>query len=90
MAELRLRVNRRDIVLIVSVAVLGLLAFWVSAAIRDLVDELRAAQRDRAILVQQVRQLGGVPKVGPPGERGDQGLRGVPGPSGPPGASGAP
>jgi hypothetical protein len=90
MTRKRLRLVRRDVLLIASVAVLGALAVWVSAAIRDLADQLRAAQHDREILVQQVRQLGGVPKIGPRGERGGQGLRGAPGPPGPAGPSGAP
>ncbi|HEY9375052.1 hypothetical protein [Streptomyces sp.] len=63
-------------------------------------DQVRDAERDNAVLYDQVQRLGGVPLVSPSagrqGERGPTGPagqtvvgpRGLPGPSGPPGPAG--
>ena len=45
-------------------------------------------ERDNAILSEQVRQLGGVPRVSPPPSRGTPGVPGSPGGPGPSGAPG--
>ena len=70
------------------------------AAIGDVRSQLRQAESDGRVLAEQVRQMGGVPKVspspGPQGERGPtgpagqtvMGPRGLTGPSGPPGPAG--
>jgi collagen triple helix repeat protein len=68
-------------------AVIAVLLVGINWKISDLGRELRTAERDRAVLADQVRQLGGVPRVGPTGA---QGPAGTPGPQGPPGPSGPP
>ncbi|MFI6595706.1 hypothetical protein ACIBHX_05615 [Nonomuraea sp. NPDC050536] len=90
MTENKFRPTRRDLALFVTIAILVALALWVSAAIRELGAQLQAAQHDREVLFQQVRQLGGVPKVGERGSRGLPGLPGLRGFQGPPGSHGLP
>src|SRR5689334_3046973 len=51
------------------------------AAIGDVRSQLRQAESDGRVLAEQIRQMGGKPKVspGPPGERGEVGDKGDPG-----------
>lgn len=57
--------------------------------ISDVREQIRSGERDRAVLSEQVENLGGVPLVspsaGPAGERGQKGEPGPPGPTGSPG-----
>jgi hypothetical protein len=73
---------------------------WLMVEIHSVRTEARVARQDSAVLADQVRELGGEPKVtpsvGPQGERGEKGdpgqtivgPRGPAGPSGPPGKDG--
>ena len=67
------------------------LTWWVNSALGDLGEQLRTARADNKVLTQQVRDLGGVPRVSPsPGPAGTPGSPGSPGVPGSPGASGRP
>lgn len=82
MAE-HVRRVRRNIGAVVLAAVFVVLSAFTWSAVNDL-------KRDNQILAEQVRELGGVPKVGPAGEQGPAGStgpQGEQGPSGPPGLS---
>lgn len=81
--------------LAVGIAFAGLVAALM-VQIASVGDQVREAERDSAILSEQVERLGGVPLVsptaGPPGQRGKvgtQGVQGIPGPAGSPGPRGA-
>jgi hypothetical protein len=58
--------------------------------VRHVLDELSGARNDRDALAQQVRDMGGVPTVGPKGEDGNDGERGADGRDGQPGGDGTP
>jgi hypothetical protein len=91
----RLRRARRGLigaglglVLVVVAAWIGLAVSDVRGQLNDVRSQLSTAERDNRVLAQQVRDLGGTPKVSPaPGPAGPAGSPGV---SGQPGASGAP
>lgn len=83
-ASWRQQQRRKDatfaVLLLAGLACLALVALWVQALTHDLREE---REYNRA-LAQQVRELGGKPVAGPPGEPGQS----VVGPSGPPGLPG--
>lgn len=84
------RRHRRGDVLAVSAAlILGATLAWIVLSIQGLSDDLRASNRARDALAEQVEGLGGTPVTGPPGSRGEPG-ESVTGPPGPAGASGPP
>jgi Collagen triple helix repeat (20 copies) len=93
MAE-RLRIARRNAIpaglLLILVGVLVGIGLEV-ASIRQ---QLSTAKHNSAVLAQQVRDLGGVPKVspqpGPPGVSGSPGSAGQPGQNGRNGSNGSP
>lgn len=89
--------RRKNWPLVAIVLTFVTMAWYVSSQIRDLTDQLQQAEADRAVLAQQVEQLGGVPRVAPPpGPQGEPGVPGAsgeagqPGPQGSAGPSGAP
>ncbi|WP_141579648.1 collagen-like protein [Actinomadura sp. WMMA1423] len=83
-------VRRNFGVMAVGVAFL-VLAAWTWSAVGDLKGDNREMRRDRDLLAQQVRQMGGVPLKSPtPGPAGSPGTPGAEGRPGSPGASGAP
>ena len=82
----RLRQVRRGVPAVLLATILLVLVFWLVLEIRDVHDRLRQAQRDSQTLAQQVRDLGGVPKVTP--QPGPSGAPGQPGRSGQPGSNG--
>lgn len=80
----RARRARRNVGVVVLAAAVALLSVWAWSAVGDL-------KRDNAVLSQQVRELGGVPRAGATGAQGPTGAagpQGSPGPSGPPGHAG--
>jgi len=94
---------RRNWLIIAIAAVVAVLGIWASVQINALGSQLREAEENQQVLVEQVERLGGEPlvspSVGPPGERGERGETGPPGqtivgprgsagPSGPPGKPG--
>jgi len=82
---------RRNWRLYVGGIALGILALVVSVQINSFGAQLRKAEDDRHVLVDQVERLGGVPLVSPtPGPRGERGEPGAPGPRGDPGPAGPP
>jgi hypothetical protein len=85
----RLRKLRRGVPAVLLAAILAGLVVWLVVEIRDVHDRLRQAQQDSRTLAQQVRDLGGVPKVTP--QPGPTGASGPPGASvtGPPGRQGS-
>jgi hypothetical protein len=64
--------------------VLGAALAWIVLSIQGMAHELQVERAYNRALAQQVRDLGGKPVKGPPGERGAS----VVGPSGPPGEPG--
>jgi hypothetical protein len=84
---------RRLAPLVPSVILLFFLII-ISVQLGGLGQRLHRAERDRLTLSDQVRDLGGVPRVTPSagerGEPGQQGERGPQGPAGPAGADGPP
>ena len=88
MAEIKLRVSLRDVFLVLTIATCATLAVWVSVAIQHLGNRLQAAERDREVLSQQVKQLGGVPRVGQRGYTVPQTPTASPGPAISPGPTG--
>jgi Collagen triple helix repeat (20 copies) len=86
----RIRQARRGIQALLLAAVFIVLVGWLVVEIRDVHDRLRQAQQDSRTLAQQVRDLGGVPKVTPqPGPTGAAGSPGAPGQPGSSGSSGS-
>lgn len=85
----RLHIARRGLVG-AGIGVLALVvAAWIGLAISDVRSRLAADERDKQVLAQQVRDLGGVPKVTPePGPTGPAGSPGASGPQGPAGQNG--
>ena len=83
-ASWRQQQRRKDLVfaalLLAGLALTALTALWVQGLTHD----LRMEREYNRALAQQVRDLGGKPVAGPPGEPG----KSVVGPSGPPGAVG--
>lgn len=83
-ASWRQQQRRKDLVfavlLLAGLALTALTALWVQGVTHD----LRMEREYNRALAQQVRELGGKPVAGPPGEPGAS----VTGPSGPPGVPG--
>jgi hypothetical protein len=93
MAE-RLSVARRNAIAALLILAFVLLAIWLAFEVAGVRDRLTEAERTNQILAQQVRELGGVPKVsptpGPTGPAGSPGAQGQPGSSGQNGRNGSP
>lgn len=89
----RLRQARHGLPALLLGVVFLVLVVWLVLEIRDVHDRLRQAQQDGQTLAQQVRDLGGTPKVtpspGPAGRAGQPGQPGRAGASGQPGRSGS-
>lgn len=82
------REQRRKNVLFALLFVTGLASFAVLVLwVQSLTHDLRIEREYNRVLAQQVRELGGRPIKGPPGEPGKS-VVGPPGPSGPPGPPG--
>jgi len=88
MAEFKVRVSLRDVFLVLTIAICAALAVWVSVAIQHLGHRLQAAERDREVLSQQVKQLGGIPRVGRRGNTVPHSPTASPGPASSPGPTG--
>jgi hypothetical protein len=84
-----LGIARRNLILAGLVLVFMALGLMVVAEFQSFRHQLSAAQQDSRILAQQVRELGGTPKVTPaPGPTGPAGASGQPGASGSSGQNG--
>ena len=86
----RLLNARRSLIGVGLGLVAVVVAAWIGLAISDVKARLATADRNNRILAQQVRDLGGTPKVTPaPGPTGPAGASGQPGPSGQNGRNGS-
>lgn len=83
-----LRGLRRNLIAAGLIVVFVGLIVWVALELWSVRQRLSAAESNSRILAQQVRDLGGTPRVTP--EPGPTGPAGSPGPSGQPGAPGSP
>ncbi|WP_372344763.1 collagen-like protein [Streptomyces sp. KL116D] len=98
------RWRRGDVLAVVAALILGAAFAWIILTIQGMAHDSKVKDGKIAALSQQVREMGGKPVVGPPGEagrsgnqgtrgaqgeKGDTGEPGSPGPSGSPGANGA-
>jgi hypothetical protein len=86
----RLRFARTNAVAVAIIVVLVGFFAWIVVGVVDVKDKLTAAQHANQVLAQQVRELGGTPRIGPAGAAGTAGSPGRPGAAGAPGSSGQP
>jgi hypothetical protein len=84
-AEAR-RWRRGDVLVVVGALALGAVLAWIVLSVQGVTHDLKEEREYNRALAQQVRDMGGKPIKGPPGEPG----KSVVGPSGKPGDAGAP
>lgn len=86
----RLRFARTNAIAVAIIVFLVGLFVWIVVEVVDVKDKLAAAQHANQVLAQQVRDLGGTPRIGPAGAAGTAGSPGLPGAAGAPGSPGQP
>jgi hypothetical protein len=83
------RGRRGDVWVVVGAVALGAVLAWIVLTIQGVTHDLHEEREYNRVLAQQVRDLGGKPIKGPPGEPGAS-VTGPPGPRGKSGADGEP
>lgn len=81
------RGRRGDVWAVVGAVALGAVLAWIVLTIQGVTHDLHEEREYNRLLAQQVRDLGGKPIKGPPGEPGAS-VTGPPGPQGEPGSPG--